>query len=808
MMNIDFVPLQSMYADVALTVANYIQNHPQSGFTLSGHNISLMEVHQPLIIKASKNDEDRVLRVYARLDQAPHKVRLNYVSVSLDEETETEHATCVVEFEVPEKWLRRWTHEFHLIQDRIKALEALSESGEVSKIATGLAYRLFSSFVDYSPNYQRMGQVLLAGNLFEASAKVNLNDRGDDMDFFCSPYWIDALLHISGFVLNANDSVDHEAAAYISHGWETLRFAKPFNPSGNYKTYVRMLPGEKTMMEGNVWILCDEQVVGLVENIRFQRVPRAVLDILLPRVSENSRPAISAEKSIVKHTQGRKIDITQPSKMQSNRRQEGDSFLDLIASELGLSSSEISPHDNLSDLGVDSLMSLTLAGKLMEQSGLDISHNELMASSNIMDLLGILRHKVGDSQKQTSHLPNQTVSDNSVTTYGSPGSSETVERPSFTPASNSSDIVELTRNIILEETGFAAEELEPCTPLITLGVDSIMSLTVLGRLRESGVELPTDFFIKNVTMAEVVESLSSISDFENVPNDSTTIYRREPKPLSFDSPQSDSKETGARVVLLQRRAVRSSTKALFLFPDGSGSPFAYAALGQISEEFDVYGLVCPFIDTPEDYIYGIEATVRIYLRAIKATQPSGPYYLGGWSVGGVLAFEASKQLIESGDLVSALFLIDTPCPTVVPPMSTSLIGFLDSIGIFDQLSGTTESNSGDRRQALLKHFDATVRNLALYKPSPIYPVSAAPQTFIVWAQEGVLKAYRGPKPVLTPPGLSTAVENWILDDRTNFGPSGWETLLPLRTITTGSVPGNHFTMMAPLNVSFDLASSI
>lgn len=57
-------------------------------------------------------------------------------------------------------------------------------------------------------------------------------------------------------------------------------------------------------------------------------------------------------------------------------------------------------------------------------------------------------------------------------------------------------------------------------------------------------------------------------------------------------------------------------------------------------------------------------------------------------------------------------------------------------------------------------------------------------------------------------GLSIEFENWILDDRTNFGPRGWEILLPFRTITAGSVPGNRFTMMAPQNVSFDLASPI
>lgn len=96
-----------------------------------------------------------------------------------------------------------------------------------------------------------------------------------------------------------------------------------------------------------------------MKNIRFLRGLCAVLDILQPGVSENSRPVISTGKSVVKHTQVKKIDITQSSKIQSNRRQEGGSFLDLLASKLGLSFLEISPHDNLSDLGVDSLMSLT-----------------------------------------------------------------------------------------------------------------------------------------------------------------------------------------------------------------------------------------------------------------------------------------------------------------------------------------------------------------------------------------------------------------------------------------------------------------
>jgi iron transport multicopper oxidase len=244
---------------------------------------------------------------------------------------------------------------------------------------------------------------------------------------------------------------------------------------------------------------------------------------------------------------------------------------------------------------------------------------------------------------------------------------------------------------------------------------------------------------------------------------------------------------------------------LFLFPDGSGSPFSYAALEQVSPEFNVYGLICPFIDSPDDYTCGIEILLKIYLSAIRELQPQGPYHFGGWSVGGVLAYEASKQLIETREKVQSLLLIDAPCPTVLPPMPSSLIEFLESKGLFSQLQDVSAPTSGGKRQILLKHFDSTVKNLALYNPIPITSVTYAPQTVIVWAREGVSN---GSRPISRSSVRSNVTEPWILDDRTDFGPRGWETLLPVQNISTVSVPGNHFSMMIGHNVSLSISIAI
>src|SRR5262249_10160365 len=52
----------------------------------------------------------------------------------------------------------------------------------------------------------------------------------------------------------------------------------------------------------------------------------------------------------------------------------------------------------------------------------------------------------------------------------------------------------------------------------------------------------------------------------------------------------------------------------------------------------------------------VEAMAEDYLKAIKERQPSGPYYLCGYSSGGLTAFEIARRLSESGDEVGLVGL--------------------------------------------------------------------------------------------------------------------------------------------------------
>ena len=64
----------------------------------------------------------------------------------------------------------------------------------------------------------------------------------------------------------------------------------------------------------------------------------------------------------------------------------------------------------------------------------------------------------------------------------------------------------------------------------------------------------------------------------------------------------------------------------------------------------------------------IEAMAADYLEAIKERQPNGPYYLCGYSSGGLVAFEIARRLSESGDDVRLVGLFDTTMSPVRWPL--------------------------------------------------------------------------------------------------------------------------------------------
>jgi aspartate racemase len=58
----------------------------------------------------------------------------------------------------------------------------------------------------------------------------------------------------------------------------------------------------------------------------------------------------------------------------------------------------------------------------------------------------------------------------------------------------------------------------------------------------------------------------------------------------------------------------------------------------------------------------VETMAEDYIRAIQLRQPQGPYFLGGYSFGGLVAFEIAHQLQRQGHQIGLLVLLDSGGP--------------------------------------------------------------------------------------------------------------------------------------------------
>ena len=84
-----------------------------------------------------------------------------------------------------------------------------------------------------------------------------------------------------------------------------------------------------------------------------------------------------------------------------------------------------------------------------------------------------------------------------------------------------------------------------------------------------------------------------------------------------------------------------------------------------------YGLQPIGLDGKSSPLTRIEDMATHYIEALQRVQPKGPYFLGGWSFGGWVAFEMAQQLQKSGEEVALVAVLDTLAPI---PGSTPSLG--------------------------------------------------------------------------------------------------------------------------------------
>jgi amino acid adenylation domain-containing protein len=100
-------------------------------------------------------------------------------------------------------------------------------------------------------------------------------------------------------------------------------------------------------------------------------------------------------------------------------------------------------------------------------------------------------------------------------------------------------------------------------------------------------------------------------------------------------------------------------KALFFAHGISGNVFKYHGLGQrLTGSQPSYGLQAYGLNGKDTPFHDMKSMAAYHIKAIRAVQPEGPYYLAGGSFGGYLAYEMAVQLKEAGQDIGFLCLFD------------------------------------------------------------------------------------------------------------------------------------------------------
>ncbi|MGL5194112.1 MAG: thioesterase domain-containing protein, partial [Chroococcales cyanobacterium] len=94
-----------------------------------------------------------------------------------------------------------------------------------------------------------------------------------------------------------------------------------------------------------------------------------------------------------------------------------------------------------------------------------------------------------------------------------------------------------------------------------------------------------------------------------------------------------------------------------------GVVFPYYELAlHLGKNQPFYALQPQGIDGKFPPLTNLEDMAAYYIKAMRTIQPEGPYFLGGWSFGGLVAFEMAQQLQKAGHAVGLLAVLDTLAP--------------------------------------------------------------------------------------------------------------------------------------------------
>lgn len=288
--------------------------------------------------------------------------------------------------------------------------------------------------------------------------------------------------------------------------------------------------------------------------------------------------------------------------------------------------------------------------------------------------------------------------------------------------------------------------------------------------------------------------MQNSDDGNNLAEETTAVAAR----LGYESEAAS--KAGQSLVAIQSQGL---SLPFFCVHAVGGNVFSYVSLARrlgVNQPF--YALQARGLLDAQEPHTRIEEMATDYIHAIRAVQENGPYALGGWSMGGLVAFEMACQLQRRGLPVALVALFDSITPYSARfrqenEQAMQVANFAFQLGLPPaELANISEQLLSLDEESQLKHLFKLGERSGLFPAG--FDLTQLRDLFKVYRSnnEAVL-AYR-PGPCSAPLVLFRAEET--MDDELTNTTYGWSQLAE-GSLKIEVVKGNHFSMLDEPHVS-------
>ncbi|KAI2476002.1 Type I Iterative Polyketide synthase [Pyrenophora tritici-repentis] len=472
---VDGIPLctPSVYADIALSLGTYLLKRHRPDTEANLVDVSDMTISKALILRDGATQQ--LLQAHADVDWSSNTASIRFMSFDSHQKLQ-EHSRCVLRFK--DRSLRKQLEEnVANFNNKMQALRDGVAKGISARFNRPMVYRAIRPLARFHDDYRAINEIILNSNTLEAISHLSFETVKRGGHYHTHPAIIDSLTQSCGFTMNCNDAADLDVEVFMNHGWGSFQIFEPLDFDKKYTTYTQMAEGSDKLWHGDVVIFDDDRVVAFFGQIAIQGVPRRVLKVIL---------SIESGKGSQKQQHGQKkqsLAINTPStpathiraatKIESHAPKIAHA-LSIIAEESGIAVTELTDSTVFADVGIDSLLGLTVSARFKEELDVDLDFNAMFFECpTVGDLKKVLQD--GDSSSSDS---SGTSSPRMSSATGATTPVSIDEAP--TPK------VEFGRalQIVSEESGVAMGDLTDDADFADAGVDSLLSLIIVSRLRD------------------------------------------------------------------------------------------------------------------------------------------------------------------------------------------------------------------------------------------------------------------------------------------------------------------------------------